>query len=600
MCWLDHHQKTPVFSTQDESGESGYVDLTKLYNVCVDLKPSLTQYMNSTVGDRWHVISKTKNRQRLMLIVGGKHHYTIDESFFTYTENAQIEKMHQEDSIAYVYTHHQCVKDGQDSGWDVLGPTWRDATRVGAYRQNLALCMCGDHNASSTFTVDVSNPEVPIIVHGDKCRCPRISGTVPEHWKDSPMFDMWIPCSYARNDPDHLAKFEPCKFLENSPKKHPEEVRIHMLHTTTEVDRLSLKTKMYDSLWHVFGPQEAALVMPRTYFLKDANDYEELRAAATADPSRHNTYIFKDENLHRQLGINIMTGAAFLKGGTSDLIGIATEFIPRPYLVQGYKINLRRYMVTVCTGGRLRGYVHEDGKNIYTRDPYREPWEGDPWDEDEGTEGMTDAEKAQDRIKKDAEFKKRTAEMITTGYVPSNHFDGKPLSGVEFFEYVQKEDGRHPWHLQESMWVRLSLALHAANNDREFNLCHTDPKQTRTTAYPQCLENAVRFQHFGCDFHIDADLTGYESRLFECNKGPDMSVHSFRDGKMKRDVAADIMAFMGFKGPFDGSEEHAAQHRLHLIYDSDIPFDAEAAFAYLEGLQYESSILKEEAGRDEL
>jgi hypothetical protein len=67
---------------------------------------------------------------------------------------------------------------------------------------------------------------------------------------------------------------------------------------------------------------------------------------------------------------------------------------------------------------------------------------------------------------------------------------------------------------------------------------------------------------------VDGPLTGATSRVFECNKGPDMSTHSSRDGVMKRDVAADIISFMGFKGPFDGSWEAARNNNLTLIYDS--------------------------------
>lgn len=113
----------------------------------------------------------------------------------------------------------------------------------------------------------------------------------------------------------------------------------------------------------------------------------------------------------------------------------------------------------------------------------------------------------------------------------------------------------------------------------------------------------MRFQHFGCDFHIDKHATGREAKLFECNKvgqtdsdrrtdidylpfsvalqGPDFSVHSERDGKLKREVAADIVSFMGFKGPFDGSREAARRFRMNLIYDSQT-FDPEEAFRFLE------------------
>jgi hypothetical protein len=41
-----------------------------------------------------------------------------------------------------------------------------------------------------------------------------------------------------------------------------------------------------------------------------------------------------------------------------------------------------RYLLLVCTGNRLRAYVHHNGKNYYTPKPYKDPWENafDNWD----------------------------------------------------------------------------------------------------------------------------------------------------------------------------------------------------------------------------
>ena len=108
--------------------------------------------------------------------------------------------------------------------------------------------------------------------------------------------------------------------------------------------------------------------------------------------------------------------------------------------------------------------------------------------------------------------------------------------------------------------------------------------EVRGYSVPPCIESSIRYMHFGSDFHIDESLTGFESRLFECNKGPDMSAHSYRDGKMKREIAADIMSFVGFKGLFEGSPKAARKHRLTLVYDSDT-FDVESTVLWLASLR---------------
>mmetsp|Transcript_8788 Transcript_8788/g.13121 ORF Transcript_8788/g.13121 Transcript_8788/m.13121 type:complete len:133 (-) Transcript_8788:80-478(-) len=122
---------------------------------------------------------------------------------------------------------------------------------------------------------------------------------------------------------------------------------------------------------------------------------------------------------------------------------------------------------------------------------------------------------------------------------------------------------------------------HASIVDGDFHLCETEASKLRCEEVPSCLTGAIRFQHFGCDFHIDKHLTGREAKLFECNKGPDFSVHSERDGKLKREVAADIVSFMGFKGPFEGTAEQAKKYRMNLIYDSET-FQSQQAFDFLE------------------
>jgi len=154
--------------------------------------------------------------------------------------------------------------------------------------------------------------------------------------------------------------------------------------------------------------------------------------------------------------------------------------------------------VAVCTGNRLRAYVHDDGKNIYSRRPYREPWQGEPWEGDRA--GEVD----------------RLEEMVTSGYVPVTHYLDKPMTGSNLFAEMEERHGISPELLQSSMWTRLALTVHMSIHDSMFNLCETEGRLMDTDSVPRCLLGAVRYQHFGCDFHIDEEFNGYNSRLFEC------------------------------------------------------------------------------------
>jgi hypothetical protein len=216
--------------------------------------------------------------------------------------------------------------------------------------------------------------------------------------------------------------------------------------------------------------------------------------------------------------------------------------------------------------------VHDDGKNFYTPEIYEEPHD-------------MAALLAEERQDNTAAIKNRLAKLITTGYVHVSHYDNLPLSGLEFFAHA-KDRSHDPTLFQQSMWTRLALALHVSVSDGDYNLCEHREGHIHEDAVPlpTCLADSIRFMHFGCDFHVDWDFNGHSSRMFECNKGPDFSVHHYRDGKMKRDVAADIVTFMGFLGEFDGSAEHARKHRMTLVYDSQ-SFDPESAFEFLGSLK---------------
>lgn len=564
--------------------EPGTWDSQEKYNnVCGDFSPGEDLYFFTSVGDRWHAARLDTNVEVIVPIVGGKHIYGIRQYF----EPISVDR----DSIVYIRTPSEC---SDWSGYQTLGITWRDAARVAAFRYGMPVCMCGEFNASSSFTVDVPNLELPEILDGKSCKCDD---------NNEPAYDLWIPCNFVEDEPSAIFQHTDCVKQSAAPR-HEDDTRLLLLHTTTSVDRLSLKNKMWESLKNLFGLDKASMIMPRAYWLEhgaqDLLDFREhCRDIVASGKGRELVFIMKNAYQHQQKGISMSSAQQLISNGlltgdgVVDGFSMATEFLPRPFLVKGYKLNMRRYMVAVCSGYRLRGYVHNDGKNIYTKRPYREPWEGESWEGDRSA------------------FDQRLEELITTGYVDENHYDDKALSGLELFDFAKSELGLDPSTLQQSMWTRLALTLHMSISEGGYHLCDVHRDHTLTENVPVCLENAVRFQHFGCDFHIDSNLTGYESRLFECNKGPDFSVHSYRDGKMKREVAADILTFIGLKGRFEGSAEWAREMNMNLIYDSDT-FNPDEAFSYLESLQSvdirlekghvpsSSSGLSSEVGNDEL
>lgn len=527
---------------------------------CIVLGNNDDEWMRTYMGSKWSLTLKSSNEMFILEVIGGKHIYTIDEEYLKLSNQEYIESLKKDKKVIYIKTPNFC--DEKYTSWDVLGPTWRDGLRSALYRRKYhAACICGEHNVSSTYTIDAPSPEIPFILSSKDCNCDD---------KQQP-FHFWMPCTYGLMDPTQLAEYDPCK--ENN--DHFEtfgieknKVRIALLHMTTFIDYLTLKNKLYTILRNTYGDENAALIMPRTYDFSLDEDFSKL--IDRCQNNKNEFYIFKDPIQHRQLGTNLISSSQFLKEEKfyrTSSINMATIFLSDPYLVRGHKINIRRYMLVVCSGKELLGYVHESGKNIYTKRPYREPWSGSEinFDTESGT----------------FDLNIRQEEIITTGYVTEDFYDDKPLTGKEFTEWVKVVGERGADLLWSRMATRLALVLHANGPSSVSNLCETSADKTDADDIPSCLKESIRFQLFGCDFHIDAKLTGSESRVFECNKGPDMSVHSLRDGRLKRNIAADVLSFLDFTSTFDASENNASKYGIHLIYNSS-SFDINDAFTSLQ------------------
>jgi hypothetical protein len=527
--------------------------------VCFNVDAQQSIEINTSMHHEWSIAEKIGKKYAVtgtFQVVGGQFIYDLKsyiDAFEFYEGDNNDPFDEKEMDIVRVRRPSVCERGG---GFDCQGPAVSDAIRRATYRlKHAALCFCGDYNYSTTFTLALPNHEMPLVLSGDRCGCDSGESGMAN------VFDLYMGCNWDTRDPPNLDAVIDCDAL--SDYKFQEETRLFLLHATTHIDKLSMKHKIYAAMYNVYGQDIVELVMPVNFnFIDNPSGIQkflrfcdQLIAEGKAEKQ---FIILKDVLQHRQHGIDLTSAAKFKKDfekGRVDIgNSVANMFLANPYMINGYKLNMRRYMLLVCTGGRLRGYVHDDGKNIFTKLPYREPWEGEFWGEDK------------------AKLRRRLDELITTGYVPANHFDDNnlPLTGLEFAQYVKEiSNGTISTdYLVTSMWARLALAIHAGRTDGDSDLCDVRSHTLRTSV-PSCMHGAVRFQHFGCDFHIDAALTGYESRLFECNKGPDWSAHAFRDGQLKRDVAADIFSFVGFKGRFDGSVENARAHRLNLIYDSE-------------------------------
>ena len=291
-------------------------------------------------------------------IIGGQHIYNLSDIFEKLSSTStKIDKV----EIVYVWTSGQCV-----DSYDHYGPTWRDGFRIAAYRQNAALCMCGDWKHITTFTFDLPNYESPIILSnsdkGGVCNCDKKNRD-----NDSPYYDFYFKCSASDHaDGRDLLQFESCnnkkrQVSDNEFKyQNFEETRLYFIYSTSQRDRMSMKAKLWDAMVEVYGFEHAGLIMPKSYFLNGLNGREQLLQLVKNVIENNDSvaaedqyFIVKNTDLHQQAGISIASANSIAE--TFGSFDLATVFIPRPFMLNGRKINIRVYVVAVCIGGHLRG-----------------------------------------------------------------------------------------------------------------------------------------------------------------------------------------------------------------------------------------------------
>lgn len=403
VCWIPSTSSTDAISQHPckqarSEGSDGCL--------CIDISAHAHHDMHTTVESVW-IISKSGSEAVLgqINVFGGVHIFVLSRYLNSADTGSCTSGLSPTGAVVHVHSPDDC---SSQTGYDVLGPMWKDAARIAASRHNFSLCLCGDYNASSTYTLHLPNPELPNILSGSKCACGNgvRNDALPEGHlgvytlhndpRKRPLFNMYMPCSFtvlcaqqfqlAMNchpQRDRLLKFLGLDERESNStstaalaSRHFSSVRINMLHSTVESDRLSLKNKLWSTLSSFYGHRVASLIMPESFRWEDLTERQRLYELCNSDASNRNVFIMKDPNAHRQHGIqlasaqNILSGKTFVQGRYQ----MATKFLSNPFLVRGYKINIRRYLFAVCVRGRLRGYVHDDGKNIYTKQRYREPW----------------------------------------------------------------------------------------------------------------------------------------------------------------------------------------------------------------------------------
>lgn len=273
------------------------------------------------------------------------------------------------------------------------------------------------------------------------------------------------------------------------------------------IDIMTSKDRLWNCVQQYYGLNETRKLMPNSYTLHNSNDMKRFEYEYV--PNK--IYILK-KNIQRQEGLRITKHKDDIINGLKHDYVIAQELLQDPYLINGRKINMRFYVLTVCYETKMQMYVYNDGFMYYTREKYQK-------------NTLTDEHN------------------ITTGYIDRQVYKENPLTHQDFRDYLDSE------HIHSHL-VFIKIYELLAKVWRTFKgKIGMNPK----------LKHNVTFQLFGVDIALNEKL---EPMIIEINKGPDMDAKDERDSKLKYNVMRDIFRVINCKNFKNIKEENGFIHMV--------------------------------------
>lgn len=270
-------------------------------------------------------------------------------------------------------------------------------------------------------------------------------------------------------------------------------------------DVMVAKEKLWLYVVKHHGYDKACSLMPKGYILYDNNDISRFND----EYDSNKIYILK-KNIQRQAGLKITNDKNEILNGKSQKFVIVQELLQNPYILNGRKINLRCYVLTVCYKGELNVYVYDNGFMYYTPNLFKKG-----------------------SLEKD--------DNITTGYIDRQVYIDNPLTHEDFKKYLD-DPNRKLTMIEQNLRnqnLKLSQIVFKRINDliKDIFLSFIG-----IICSGKKLHNNLSFMLFGCDVAIDDTL---HSMMIEINKGPSLVPFDERDSKLKHKISRDILQLIG-------------------------------------------------------
>ena len=256
-------------------------------------------------------------------------------------------------------------------------------------------------------------------------------------------------------------------------------------------------------------------ILPKAFALP--GDYEELVTDWAQHPE--NWYILKPKASSRGRGIRMVKSLADVhkkKGAGSVRECIVQRYIRDPYLVDGYKFDMRVY-VCVTSFDPLKVYVHPEGLVRFATEKY--------------------SQSSNSLKTKCAHLTNYSINGKNENYVKNTDADDEAsgskwsLRGFEEYLRARGVPWEHVWAQVRDIVAKTVIAVEASVN---------------TTFKMHVPHKTNCYEIYGFDVVLDTSLRAW---LLEVNTGPALHTPSPLDRKIKMKVVTDMLNLVGFQAP---------------------------------------------------
>lgn len=300
-------------------------------------------------------------------------------------------------------------------------------------------------------------------------------------------WELYIPCGY-----NYVENELPTIKINQTFDKSNKQLYIFGINGC---DKMVSKNNIWATLKKYYGFDEASKIMPSSYVLEDKHDMKLFER----DYRKDKIYIMK-KNVQRKEGIKLTKDYNEIINGPKDEYKVVQNYIRNLYLINGYKVNLRVYLLVAINNDIKNFYVSDLGKCIYTKKKYND---------------------------NDLDFESN----ITSYHLDMNVYKNNPRTFDELRTYINKKE-EDP-NAGALFFVRMNSILQKMCNALSNEFYQSDNIKSH---------NAITFQLFGVDIIMDDQLNPF---ILEVNKGPDMSARDDEDKKMKTIVQTHMFQKVG-------------------------------------------------------